>query len=67
MLVGVGELPSLIARTTPARLPRAAPLWARIVAGGAAVVVVAYVPLAIWWNSAMLNSGSAGLTGVERR
>jgi hypothetical protein len=65
ILVGVGELPSLIARTTPTRLSSAAPRWARIVAGGAALVVVAFVPLAIWWNSDVLNSGGAGLSAAD--
>ena len=29
------------------------------------VVVVAYVPLAIWWNSDLLNAGSAGLAATD--
>jgi hypothetical protein len=65
VLIGAGELPSLISRTKPASLPGNAPRWARLVVVAAVVIVVAYVPLAIWWNSDMLVSGGDVLTGAE--
>ena len=64
VLIGVGELPSLIVPTVPAQ---PAQPWARVVGGVAVAVVVAYVPLAIWWNSDTLNSGGGFLTSTDTR
>ena len=39
--------------------------WAAGVSAIAAVVVVAFAAVAIWWNAAVLTSGAAGLNGVS--
>ena len=65
VLVAIGELPSLITRNRPVRLPSTAPAWMRPVATVALVAVIGYVGLAIWWNSDALRSGSSALNQSE--
>jgi hypothetical protein len=61
VLVGVGELPSLIVKRVPAHHAAARPAWVRVLGILAIAAVVAYSALAIWWNSSTLVAGADGL------
>lgn len=67
ILIGIGELPRLIGRATPARRRRASAPWARISTAVVMVAAVAYTGAAIWWNAGTLADGSAFLAGVSNQ
>ena len=65
VLIAAGELPTLITRKQRGRHAADMSTWAAGVGAIAAVAVVAFAALAIWWNAAILTSGAAGLNGVS--
>ena len=65
VLIAAGELPTLITRKQRGRHAADMSTWAAGVGAIAAVAVVAFAAVAIWWNAAVLTSGAAGLNGVS--
>jgi hypothetical protein len=65
VLVGVGELPSLITGAKARHGPASRPSWTRIAGWAIASGVVAYAGLAIWWNAAPLGAGDGALRSVS--
>lgn len=65
VLVAVGELPALITRRQRGRHAVHMPAWTVRAGAVAALCVVAFAAVAIWWNAATITSGAAGLRGVS--
>jgi hypothetical protein len=65
VLVAVGEIPTLITRKQRARHAVGMRAWTARVGTIAALAVVAFAAVAIWWNASTLTNGAAGLKGVS--
>jgi hypothetical protein len=62
VLVGAGELPTLITGRAPAHRSMKPKGWTRAVTTVVVIAIAAYAGLAIWWNSGTLADGSLGLS-----
>jgi len=67
VFLAVGELPNLITRRHRGRHAVVTPAWTKRLGTTVAVAIVAYVPLAVWWNAAVLNEASGGLGSVTNQ
>ena len=65
VLITAGELPKLITRNQRGRHAIGTPAWVMAASTAAAMGVVAYAAVAIWWNAGTLTAGSGGLAGVS--
>lgn len=65
VLITAGELPKLITRNQRGRHAVGTRAWVTVAGTAAALGVVAYAAVAIWWNAGTLTSGSQGLAGVS--